>query len=1492
MSEPNASAVLDLFLPVVAEWFRRTFGEPSPVQVQGWPVIASGQHTLLVAPTGSGKTLAAFLLGLDRLWRTASETDTVRVLYVSPLRALSYDISRNLELPLREVPRVASELGVSLPRLRLAVRTGDTSSRDRGRLLRQPPHILITTPESLHLLLTSQGRQILRRVEWCIVDEWHALCPNKRGVFLTLLLERLAWWAGRDFQRVGLSATLRPVEAAASMLAGTGRSMTIVDLGQSRPLDVAVLAPAADSALLQETSVWPAIESATLHLIEQHTSTLVFTNNRRAAERMSARLRENWEVGAGDAEDPHAIPVRSHHGSLSLEVRRQTEQQLKAGQLRAVVATASLELGLDIGSVDLVCQIESPGSIWRAWQRLGRSGHRVGAVCKGRFLAKTASDLVELAALVRAMRQGILEETTTPPNCLDVLAQQIVAMVAMDAWPVAELRQVIRRAWPYRQLPDTALENVLRMLSARWPGLDSALWRPRLAWDRASDTLYPLPGSQHLALVNGGTIPDTGQYKVILADTGVVLGTLDEEFVYERRLGDVFVLGTGVWRIEDIGAQEVVVRRTSPHEPAVMPFWRGERLGRSWELGLAVGRLLRELRNRLHDRDCLDWLGRECGLEPHAARQLWDYVHRQLEQTGVVPCEDTILVEAFPDEMGDWYLAVLSPFGQRWHFTLRLALESWWKERYGCAAPAVHHDDGVLIRLLDTGELPVDVLHELMPERVEKDVLASLGSCAFFAIRFRQNAMRSLLLPRLHPQRRTPLWLQRLKARNLLQLVERCPDFPVVMETYRECLNEHLDVPRLRQVLEKIRNGEIAVRRIVHDFPSPFAAQLRFQFTGAFMYDYDRVEPAQRSPAVNVEPLRQLLAPATPESIDETALITAQQTLDFPIRSEHELAEWLRRRGDTLPDEIPAEQQPRLQRLIEQKRVVLWQIPCQFWQPQRWIAAEDLPLYRTAFGEANDLAQADGDADRPRQAEVESAWREILRRFLNQRATTSVEEIQQRYPIPAGWLHHTLQSWVSEGWLCALQEPDGNTRYVRRQLRELAARQQHLRRRAAFHEVSMLQFARFLLHWQGLAGVEKHRGVEGLRQVLRRLQGLWLAWQWWEPLLLRPRLPDYQPAWLNHLVQSGEWLWLTRSPNHADKAEASFRLGECEVAFLPRSDADYASLLHGEVTPELSAEALQVQQLLKERGASFVVDLARYSGQSPGRIRRALLELLAAGLVSNDQLDVLRYAERWDVCRDGSRRPRIGSSYLTGNSGEGRWFLLPSGKPAAELVVLWRVHVLLERYGIVCRELAEWDNLGPPWSVLRLALQQLEWAGEIYRGYFVAGLSGEQYALPEAAHLLGSGTSPATELMTVQAVDPACLAGLSTAMDAELFGEKGKSFRRLGNAMIWHRGRPVLLVESFGKKLSACEGVSPDECQTAVTALGELAVIWQPWLRGRLRVETWNNTPVLQTPAAHWLKACGFVCEYPALTLYLSATATSGISPTAQTPARSRSDSP
>lgn len=1489
MHGPDATAaVLDLFLPVVADWFRRTLGRPSPVQIQGWPVIASQQHALLIAPTGSGKTLAAFLLALDRLWRTAGEADTVRVLYVSPLRALSYDISRNLELPLRDVSELATAMGFQLPRLRLAVRTGDTPTRDRGRLLRRPPHILITTPESLHLLLTSRGRDILRQVEWCIVDEWQALCANKRGVFLTLLLERLAWWAGREFQRIGLSATLRPVESAASMLAGTSRTITVVNLGETRPLDVAVLAPAADAFNGPDRNLWPALESATLRLIEQHSSTLVFTNNRREAERLSARLRESWPGEDHERETDSTIPVRTHHGSLSLELRRQTEQELKAGQLRAVVATASLELGLDIGSVDLVCQIESPGSVWRAWQRLGRSGHRVGAVCKGRFLAKTVADLVELAALVRAMRRGILEQLHTPTNCLDVLAQQIVAMVATDTWSVAELHQLLRRAWPYRDLPRSALENLLRMLGGRWPEPEPALWRPRISWDRASDTLYPLPGSQHLALVNGGTIPDTGQYRVVLADNGAVLGTLDEEFVYERRLGDVFVLGTGVWRIEDIGAQEVVVRRTSAHEPAVMPFWRGERLGRSWELGLEVGQLLRELCERLDDRDCFDWLRRQGALQPRAAQLLLAYVRRQLEQTGVVPSDRDIVVEAFPDEMGDWYLAVLSPFGQRWHFTLRLALEAWWKQQYGCAAPAVHGDDGVLIRLLDPGEPPIHLLDELRPDRVESEVLAVLGDCAFFAIRFRHNAMRALLLPRLQPNRRTPLWLQRLKARNLLQLVRRQPDFPIVVETYRECVSEHLDLPRLREVLEKIQRGEIRLHRIVRGFPSPFAAQLRFQFTGAFMYDYDRVEGADRSPTIDTEQLRQLLGATQTSAPDATMLAAVQQALQPAIRDEHELAEWLRRRGDTLPEEIPGEQLPRLKRLAELKRVVLWNIPGQLRQSQRWIATEDLPLYQTAFATSRQETSTPGDSDQPGPTEVESARREVLRRFLHHRATVTVGEILQRYPLPADWLHRTLYAWVTQGWLCAWQE-SGETVFTRRQLTEFATRQQRYRRRSAFAEVPLERFARFLLHWQGLTNAEKPSGLEGLRQALRRLQGLWLPWQCWEPLLLRARLRDYQPAWLNQLVQSGEWLWLTRWPrDDANSDTTQPRWSQCELAFLPRLDADYAALLRGDAPLSLSAEALQIQAELKERGASFVVDLARSSGLSPSRIRRALMELLAAGLVSNDQFDALRYAERWDAWQEGTSASRRNLRYPDAVS-EGRWFLLPSARPSAELAVLWRVHLLLERFGVVCRELAEWDGVGPPWAVLRQALEQMEWAGEVYRGYFVTGLSGEQYALPEAAHWLATGSPSATEPLAVHALDPASLLGISTDLDKHWLGDHPGNLRRPGHALIWYGERPAVLVESFGKRLTSCPNTTPAECQEAITALRQLAEVWKPWVRSRLRVETWNNAPIAQTPAAAWLEACGFVREYPAMTLYLGMATSSTVSSTADASGNRRS---
>ncbi|MCS7167779.1 MAG: DEAD/DEAH box helicase [Gemmatales bacterium] len=1462
-----------LFLPVVATWFQRHLGEPSPIQKQGWPIIATGQHTLLIAPTGSGKTLAAFLVALDRLWRTASDADTVRVLYISPLRALNYDISRNLEVPLAGVQQLAHEWGLTLPKLRLAVRTGDTPTRERWRLRRKPPHILITTPESLHLLLTSRAREMLRQVEVCILDEWHALYANKRGVFTCLLLERLAALNPREFQRIGLSATLRPAEVAAQMLGGVGRAVTVLDLGQSRPLDVAVLAPAVDMARGPETSVWSALESATLQLIAQHTSTLVFTNNRRAAEHLSARLRESWDWSSADWwETSTEPPIRAHHGSLSLPVRRQTEQALKAGALRAVVATASLELGLDLGSVHLVCQIESPGSVYRAWQRLGRSGHTVGAVCKGRFLAKTASDLLELAALVRAMRQGILETLQPPQSCLDVLAQQIVAMVAMDVWPVAELERVVRRAWPYRDLPSSAWQNVLAMLSGRGHGFDKKLARPRISWDQATGQLYPLPGSQHLALVNGGTIPDTGQYKVILADNRAVLGTLDEEFVYERRLGDVFVLGTGVWRIVDIGPEEVVVSHAATDEPVIMPFWRGERLGRSWELGQAVAQLLRELAERLHDPDTLDWLQRECSLEERAARHLLDYVQRQIQQTGTVPSDRVLVVEAFPDEMGDWYLAILAPFGYRWNLTLRLAVEAWWKEHFGFLPPAVHHDDGILVRLMDVGTPPLDIWEHLDPARLESDILHALTDSAFFAIRFRHNAMRALLLPRLHPHRRTPLWLQRLKARNWLQLVRDYPDFPIVVETYRECLQEHLDIPRLRQVLEAIARGNFTVHRAVRQSPSPFAAQLRFHFTGAFMYDYDRVVVPQSRPQVSLEGLRELIGPVAKESIEPTVLEATQNQATSPIRSEHELAEWLRQRGDTLPQEIPPGQEERLRQLVQLGRIIWWQMPGPVQQPGRWIAAENLPLFRTAFAfesEArNNSAQVE---NRVSESADELARREILRRHILHQAHVSLTDLSARYPLSREWLERTLDGWVRQGWLCRLTDAYGNTRYVRSELVEQARQHQRQQRRRAHREVPLRQYARFLLHWHGLVPQPGQIGTDALRRALSRLQALWLPASVWESLLLHPRVPEYQSPWLDMLIQNGEWLWLLRSEprTSAELRNQPSRLAACELAFLPRSDAEFASCLRPPEGLSKSPLAEQLYEALTRQGASFVVDLARITGWAPSRIRQALRELALGSLVSNDHFDVVRHWEAWNAWQDGQHKSGWRRRLLIGQTGEGRWFALPQQQPRAEAVVLWWVHVLFERYGVVCRELASYESCPLPWSVLRAALEQLEWAGEALRGYFIEGWSGEQYALPEAIHLLYQASIPPQSVIPVSAIDPAALVGLDAETDKHIFGVGVRTSRRVSHAIIWLGDEPAWLVENFGQQLTALTQRDMVEAHAALTALSHLARWWRPWLRGRLQVLTCNQQPVTDSPIAQTLHQLGFVRDYEGLTLYL-----------------------
>ncbi|MCI0380601.1 MAG: DEAD/DEAH box helicase, partial [Gemmataceae bacterium] len=993
-------AVLDLFLAPVQAWFREQVGTPTPVQEAGWPVIAAGQHALLLAPTGSGKTLAAFLACLDKLWRQDPLPRGLRILYISPLKALNNDIYRNLQRPLEGVAACARRLGVSLPVIEIAVRTGDTPTRERQRLLRRPPHVLITTPESLHILLTSKARDTLRNLSVCIVDEIHALAPNKRGVFLSLLLERLEALNPNGFQRVGLSATQRPLEEVARYLGGScddgssfaPRPVAMVDAGLRKNLDLRVLCPMEQFGPLSEKSIWPSIYRLLSHQISQHRSTLVFANNRRTVERITVHLQEYLDSGmvatqehnvvfpvekqdtpqagslvatgdvatsgplVGSKLTPQAGPlvatgdvatsgplvgsklpqVKAHHGSVSLEVRQATEEALKEGRLRAVVATASLELGIDMGAIDFVCQVETTGNVARALQRVGRAGHLVGHESKGRLIPKTLPDLLSQAVLAAEMAAGRVEEIRVPANCLDVLAQQIVAMTAMESWNVQDLYRLVRRSYPYRELSPQAFDAVLQMITGRYqfPALDPPHPRPlpppgargedapsppaplphrgegraaqrrgnpnaalsalqaRISWDRVHERLEALPGSQHLALVQGGTIPDTGQFAVV-TENNLRLGEVDEEFIWERRAGDTFLLGTNAWRIGQIGTDRVVVH---PAEgmPALVPFWRGEGTGRSYDLGVAQGRFVRELEQKLDDPACVDWLKREHFLETAGAKNVRDFVRRQKARTGVVPHAELLTVEAVRDPLGDWQVILLCPFGKRVHLTLRLAFESILRARLGYRPQAQHDDDGVILRLTESDEPILDIFSGLTPEKLQDLVLDELADSALFAMRFRQNAARALLMPRVQPGKRAPFWLQRLRGRDLLQVARRFPDFPIVVETFRECLHDHLDVPRTRALLRDIASGSVRVQSLRLEAPSPFAAALLFSFQSASMYEYDGVEAESSATYTRLDQhLLDQLVGDKELALDARAVVQVDQRLrgvGRPPRSKAEMA--------------------------------------------------------------------------------------------------------------------------------------------------------------------------------------------------------------------------------------------------------------------------------------------------------------------------------------------------------------------------------------------------------------------------------------------------------------------------------------------------------------------------------------------------------------------------------------------------------------------------
>ncbi|HVA23540.1 MAG TPA: DEAD/DEAH box helicase, partial [Chloroflexota bacterium] len=841
------------FHPAVSGWFRQQFGEPSPPQRLGWPSIAAGQHTLILAPTGSGKTLAAFLWCLNQLYEHPA--DGVQVLYVSPLKALNYDVEKNLDLPLAGIAAKAAELGLELPDIRKGVRTGDTRTSDRASMLRKPPHVLITTPESLYLLLTSQrARKMLETVRYLILDEIHAVAGAKRGVHLALSVERLealvASSSDSSFVRIGLSATQRPLSETANFLGGVGREVNVVDTGTRKALDLAVVSPVKTFQELPDHSAWNGVYQRTLDYIHSGVdgrpppkTTLIFVNNRGVAERVTANLNElaGKEI------------ARTHHGSLSKEKRLEAEEALKRGDIPAMVATSSLELGIDMGSIDLVLQIGSPKSVSRGLQRVGRAGHRLDEIAVGRVLPVFRSDVLESAVVAREMGEAHVEETHVPRNCLDVLAQQVCAMSAEGEWAAPDLFALVKRAYPYADLTRTAFDSVLEMLSGRYPSHEFGELRPRIAWDRQNDRIRARDGSRMLAIINGGTIPDRGYYGVYLGESMLKLGELDEEMVYESRVGQTFTLGNANWRIEAIGHDRVLVS-PAPPGPAQLPFWHGDGLGRPFELGESVGQFMARFEQGIEREDLIG----EYKLDEAAAENLVEFLQEQRDATGALPTRNRIIVERFQDELGEPRVVIHSPFGGRVNGALAFALSARIRESTGMDAERLHTDDGIVFRFPAEAAPPADLLRRVNAANAEDLVVAEVGQSAMFGTIFRQNAARALLLPRQSPSRRTPLWLQRIKAADLLQVARRYESFPIVIETYRECLQEILDVQHLRQVLEEIERGQIEVLEVETPFASPFAAEMLFSFVMAFMYGSDAPRAERKSAMLSLN--RDLLA--------------------------------------------------------------------------------------------------------------------------------------------------------------------------------------------------------------------------------------------------------------------------------------------------------------------------------------------------------------------------------------------------------------------------------------------------------------------------------------------------------------------------------------------------------------------------------------------------------------------------------------------------------
>ncbi|WP_267243793.1 DEAD/DEAH box helicase [Streptomyces sp. PR69] len=1529
---------LDAFSPATRSWFTGAFSAPTAAQEGAWRAIEEGSDVLVVAPTGSGKTLAAFLAALDRLASSpppAEAKKRCRVLYVSPLKALAVDVERNLRSPLSGIRQESVRLGLPEPDVRVGIRSGDTPAAERRALATRPPDILITTPESLFLMLTSATREALTGVETVILDEVHAVAGTKRGAHLALSLERLDELLPRPARRIGLSATVRPVDEVARYLSPQ-RRVEIVQPPSGKEFDLSVVVPVEDLGELggspavgadgmaggEQPSIWPHVEEKIADLVQAHRSTIVFANSRRLAERLCNRLNEiAYERAMGEALPEGAPPAeimaqsgaahgapallaRAHHGSVSKEQRAQVEEDLKAGRLPAVVATSSLELGIDMGAVDLVVQVESPPSVASGLQRVGRAGHQVGAVSRGVVFPKYRGDLVQAAVVTERMRGGAIEALRVPANPLDVLAQQLVAMVALDAWQSDDLLALVRRAAPFASLPESAFTAVLDMLAGRYPSDAFAELRPRVVWDRVAGTVTGRPGAQRLAVTSGGTIPDRGLFGVFLAGAdpkkgGGRVGELDEEMVYESRVGDVFTLGTTSWRIEDITRDRVLVS-PAPGVPGRLPFWKGDQLGRPLELGRAVGAFLREIGGLPAEDARLRLLA--AGLDAWAAGNVLAYLDEQRRACGHVPDDRTILVERFRDELGDWRVVIHSPFGAQVHAPWALALGARLTERFGMDAQVMHADDGIVLRLPDADLMGLDLLDQEPAGPTHQDpvydseqapvgaadavfdkgeisqlVTDQVGSSALFAARFRECAARALLLPRRNPGKRTPLWQQRQRAAQLLQVASEFGSFPIVLEAVRECLQDVFDVPGLTELMGDIESRRVRLVEVTTPEPSPFARSLLFGYVAQFLYEGDSPLAERRAAALSLDSrlLAELLGQAELRELLDADVLTELErelqwlTEDRRVKDAEGVADLLRLLGPLTAGELAERgaDPAWAQELAAARRAIRVRIA----GADCWAAVEDAGRLRDALGTALPVGVPEAFTE-----PVKDPLGDLLARYARTHGPFTSAQAAARFGLGTAVTEGALQRLAASGRVVEGEfHPSGvgqewcDTAVLRRlRRRSLAALRQEL------EPVPPASLAAFLPQWQHLGGGSL-RGIDGLARAVEQLQGAAVPASALEKLILPSRVSGYGPGLLDELTTTGEVVWAGAGALPGKDGWVSLYLADAAPLLLPPPHPLEPTALHESVLAALApGYGLFFRQIADQVRATTHPDV------SDPQLADAIWDLAWSGRLTNDTLAPLRSllgsGRTAGSTAHRARRtvPRGRYSGLTAaarpvsRSGpptvSGRWSLLPAAEPDPTHRAHALARTLLDRHGVVTRGAVAAEGVEGGFSAVYRVLSAFEDSGQARRGYVVEGLGAAQFAMDGAVDRLRASSAAqdrgagqqAPHAVVLAAADPANAYGAALPWPDPPAGAGHKPGRKAGALVVLVDGELILYMERGGRTLLSWRDDPDDPALRA--AAGALADAARAGALGTVTVERANGAAALTSPLSRPLEAAGF----------------------------------